>query len=243
MIILAIVLGLLPGFAWLYFYLKEDSHPEPKKLIAVVFFLGVLATLLAFMLQCLTLTTFFSFKSCEVDLDVAVGNLPFIGGVILLTVMALIEELIKFGAARTAVKRNTNFDEPVDAMVYMVVVALGFATVENFAVSQKILDPSLLLSGATTVYDALRTISMRFIGATLLHTLASGIVGYYWAKSIRDFGNKADLAKGLILATLLHAFFNYLIIGLGDRIYTVVLLFVVGLIVIADFEKLKRRRI
>ena len=44
---LIIVLGLLPGFAWLIFFLKEDIHPEPKKMIAKVFFVGAVFTFIA----------------------------------------------------------------------------------------------------------------------------------------------------------------------------------------------------
>jgi len=40
MLYIFILLGLLPSFAWLFFFLKEDTHPEPKKMIALVFFLG-----------------------------------------------------------------------------------------------------------------------------------------------------------------------------------------------------------
>ncbi|MEK7181044.1 MAG: PrsW family glutamic-type intramembrane protease [Patescibacteria group bacterium] len=243
MALLAIFLGLLPGFAWLLFYLREDLHPEPKRLIAFVFFGGALVTLLAFVFQCTTFTGLFGFKDCSVDLDTAIQSLKPFYGIILIIILALIEEVLKFGAAYTIAVRNANFDEPVDAMIYMVVAALGFATVENLAVSQKILSPEVISTGVATVYDAFRTISVRFIGATLLHTLASGIVGYYWARSIRNFESKRFLIWGLALATILHAFFNYLIINFDDRIYTVVLLFVVGFLVIGDFEKLKNRSI
>ena len=243
MALLAILLGLLPGFAWLLFYLREDLHPEPKKLIAFVFFGGALVTLLAFVLQCTVFTGVFGFKDCSVDLDTAIKSLIPLSGIILIIILALIEEVLKFGATYIIASRNAAFDEPVDAMIYMVVAALGFATVENLAVSQKILSPEVISSGTATVYDAFRTISVRFIGATLLHTLASGIVGYYWAKSIRAFEIKRVLVWGIVMATILHAFFNYLIINFDDRIYTIVLVFIVGFLVIGDFEKLKNRSI
>ncbi len=240
MTLLAIILGLLPGFAWIVFYLKEDLHPEPRKLIIYVFTAGILVTLVAYLAQCLSFTNLFPFKSCNVSLDRAVGSLSLIQGIIMVTLLAFIEEVLKFGAAYLAVHRNANFDEPVDAMIYMVVAALGFATVENFAIAQQILSQDAW-SNIGGLGSALKAISLRFVGATLLHALASGIVGYYWAQSIRRFEAKRYLFTGIIIATVLHALFNYLIITFDDRIYTVVLLVAVGFLVIADFEKLKTR--
>ena len=44
---LIVVLGFLPGFAWLYFYLREDTHPEPKSLIALTFLAGAVSAFIA----------------------------------------------------------------------------------------------------------------------------------------------------------------------------------------------------
>lgn len=242
MIFLAIILGLLPGFAWLIFYLKEDLHPEPKKLITFVFGAGALVTVVAYVLQCATFTTFFSFPSCNISLDAAIDKVPIISGFILITLLALIEEILKFGAAHWVVRKNTAFDEPVDAMIYMVVAALGFATVENFAIVKQIIMPEAAGFQGSFI-EALRVVSLRFTGATLLHALASGIIGYAWAKTIREFGLKRFLVAGIAIATLLHAFFNYLIIEYSDKSYALVLLLMVGLWVITDFEKLKKEKI
>jgi len=46
---------------------------------------------------------------------------------------------------------------------------------------------------------------------------------------------------GFLIATVLHATFNYLILNLGDIAYTVVFLLIVGFFVLNDFEKLKVR--
>ncbi|MBI4094348.1 MAG: hypothetical protein HY436_00915, partial [Candidatus Liptonbacteria bacterium] len=82
-----------------------------------------------------------------------------------------------------------------------------------------------------------------FIGATLLHALASAIVGYYWAVSIRDFGMRKPLLTGLALATALHAAFNLLIIHFGTMAYPVLLLVIAGFFIVNDFEKLRRRAV
>ena len=242
MVLLAIALGILPGFAWLLFYLKEDLHPEPKKLIAATFFAGATVTLVALAFQCFTFQNVFGFNSCGIRLENAVSSLSLFKGIYLIIALALIEEVLKFGAAYFAVNKNPNLNEPVDAMIYMVVAALGFATVENLAVAVSAINST----GGTdfgTLIEMFRSISFRFIGATLLHTLASGLAGYYWAISIREFGKKSLILWGIGIATALHATFNYLIIKFDDRFYLIVLLLVVGFLVITDFEKLKRKSI
>ncbi len=243
MLILAIILGLLPGFAWLIFYFKEDLHPEPKKLVALVFIAGAGITLLAYIFQCISFKGFFPSEGCGLGLDAAIANSPVLKGILLILVLAVIEEVLKFGAAYLVVNKSANFDEPVDAMIYPVVAALGFATVENFAVAYQLLHTGGLNGEITSIVGAFRAISLRFTGATLLHALTSGIVGYFWAKSIRNFEKKRMIFTGLILATVLHAIFNYLIIEFDDRIYTALFLIIIGFFVIADFEKLKRRKI
>ena len=42
MIVLLLILGLLPGFAWLVFYVEEEeTHPEPRRLILIAFAAGM----------------------------------------------------------------------------------------------------------------------------------------------------------------------------------------------------------
>ena len=228
MVILAIILGLLPGFAWLVFYLKEDLHPEPKEIIFFVFLAGAFSAILALLAEYKAID-FFKLISLE---RYSIGGL---------LVFAFIEEICKFGVVYFIVKKSKYFDEPVDAMIYIVVAALGFATLENIAVVSNIISKVTIIPFG----DLLNAIPMRFIGATLLHTLASGILGYYWAMSIGEFGRKKILVLGILLATLVHAVFNYLVVlnneNNGGIIYTAPFLIVIGLLIIGDFEKLKKR--
>lgn len=237
MVIATITLGLLPGFAWLYFYLREDCHPEPKKLITLTFFAGALVTVFAFIIQkffgCLV------FNYCGGVLENFVPAQPGVIGVGLLVFLALVEEFFKFGAAYIVVHRSEFFDEPIDAMIYMVVAALGFATVENLGV----VGTYLTGESGTALSAVAGTISLRFVGATLLHTLASGLVGYYWAKTIREFGVKRFLVAGIGLASLLHAIFNYVIISYESVAYSIILLVTIGFFILNDFEKLKDKRV
>lgn len=150
----------------------------------------------------------------------------------------IIEEIFKFLAAYLVIRKSPFFDEPVDAMIYMIVAALGFATVENVAVIYNI----------SVFSEVFGIITLRFVGATLLHALSSGLLGYYWAKGIiLNRLNKINkktvwvfIFKGVVFATLLHMVFNCLILISKDIIiYPTIFLIIAALLIFWDFEKIK----
>lgn len=221
--ILLIALGTIPALAWLAFYLKEDArHPEPKKLILYTFIAGALVTV--FVLQ---------FQIIINDWVTGKGFHTY--SLLSFTLLGAAEEIFKFLAVYFVVSRRKEFDEPIDAMVYMIVAALGFATVENIA---SILQADVLSVAAP---GPLETTALRFVGATLLHSLTSAVVGYYWGRSIAKGGNRfAAISLGLVIATLLHAVFNSLIIKSEPVALPLIFLMFMALFVLNDFEKLKK---
>jgi len=231
MVIFALIgLGILPGLVWLLFYLQEDKkRPEPLLLLSLVFLAGMLVTMPTVGLEVL-------FR----------GGLRILGfddyGITSFTVLALIEEITKFGAAYLIIRWRVEFDEPIDAMIYLVTVALGFATAENIAVNSGLLSTfgsDNLAAASLLVGDAFDVTTRRFIGATLLHSLSSGIVGYYWAKGLLSGMEGRFILIGLFLGTLLHAIFNYLIIRDISVMIPTAILGIIAFFVLNDFEKLK----
>ncbi|OGY97539.1 MAG: hypothetical protein A2855_02600 [Candidatus Liptonbacteria bacterium RIFCSPHIGHO2_01_FULL_57_28] len=217
-----VLLGFIPSFAWLLFYIQEGMRPEPKRLIGLAFVTGAAFAFIALIFQ-LGLREFLS--------EAPINERSFLW----LLLFGGVEEFLKFAAAYAAVHKSPDFDQPVEAMLYTVVAALGFAAVENVGV---------LIGGnpgSLGFANIFHVITFRFIGATLLHTLASGLVGYHWALSIRHFGAKRYLIGGLVGATLLHAIFNYGILNYSERGLSLALLIIVGFFVLGDFEKLKAK--
>lgn len=201
---------------WLVFYLREDAkRPEPKRLIIYTFLVGALSTFFALAFQ-----LFYN--------DIAILQGIGIHSPFSLFFLAAIEELVKFGAVYFSVSKRKEFDEPIDPMIYMITAALGFAAVENVA----------------TIFQApatLETAALRFIGATLLHSLSSAVVGYYWGKALAfKLRPGPMITQGLIWATILHLIFNYLIITTGPIGIVVLFLIFVAFFVLNDFEKLKK---
>lgn len=221
-IFVAVLFGLLPSFVWLVFFLKEDNHPEPKKIIFKIFIFGAVSALIAIIFQKISLKALNFFEISKY----AFGSF---------LVLSLIEEVIKFLAAYLAVYKSKFFDEPIDAMIYMITAAMGFAAMENiFVAAGSALDKTL---GIQMIFGVL---VLRFIGATLLHALSSSIIGYYWAKKFISNG-KLLLAKGAVIATVLHAIFNLLILKYNAlAIYPIIFLIIIALFVFWDFEKIKK---
>ncbi len=220
MFLIPILLGLLPGFAWLVFYLSEDPHPEPKRLVVFTFFAGI-----AFGFFTVVLERTFD--------DAAAGVGIALYSILSLVGLALIEESMKFAAAFFAISRTPEMSDPIDPMIYMIVAALGFATLENIGTIANIPHGTPLLTAA------FQTISLRFVGATLLHSLASGFVGYCWSVGIKEKRPIVYVILGTFSAALLHATFNYLTLTASTVAYSVAFLVVVGFFVLVDFEKLK----
>lgn len=233
-IILALIGGILPAFVWLVFWLREDeAHPEPRPLIAFIFLGGAVSVGVAFMVQDLIHGLWWeNLKTFEQLRQASPPNL-----VSYVFYSAMVEELIKYLVVALLALSTRFYDEPVDAMVYLITVALGFAAAENslFMLNALADNPSQVnfwLSG-----------NFRFIGATIVHVVSSSILGGSIALAFCKNRLKQFLAVlgGLIAATALHASFNYFIIKSGDgeilRIF--LLLWALAIVIIYLFEKVK----
>ncbi len=196
-VILYSTIAVLPSIIWLLFYLRKDKHPEPNRMIIKIFFWGILATLGALVFEWLYQEVLKTLSLQNLVLVVIIG-------------MAFIEEYVKYFVVKTKVLKNPEFDEPVDAMLYLIIAALGFAAAENI----------FLLTGLHVIgvpLDQILGITLgRFLGAVFLHTLASGIIGYFLARSLLlRHKRKAFVGLGILAATCLHGIYNYIIIEIG----------------------------
>ncbi|KKU93805.1 MAG: Membrane protein [Candidatus Jorgensenbacteria bacterium GW2011_GWA1_48_13] len=212
-----LLIAVLPSLAWLVFFLKEDLHPEPKRLLFLTFAAGALSTIPALLFQIF-------FESTPLA--------SVLGPIFALVILALIEEVSKFGAAYFAIAGDENFDEPVDAMIYMITAALGFAAIENLFIASS----TFSVVTAASIFDTGQVLLLRFVGATLLHVLASGLLGFYWAKR--------KISTGLTVATVTHGIFNYLILSFenANLLYATIFLVLAMFFLFQDFEKLKASR-
>jgi len=226
---LLIFLGLFPSLLWLAWWLRKDAHPEPKILITKVLLLGLILSPLAVVAQLL----FVQLLARVFGLDAS----SFAESRWFYLWAALVEESVKYFAVLFVVFRNPEFDEPVDAMVYMVTAALGFAAMENILVINRVLGDGLTVTAGI--------IGLRFAGATLLHALSSALLGYFLALSwfyLRY--RRALFFIGLALATVFHWIFNLFVSQMQQSVslvFSTVLLIVMAFLISALFDKIKER--
>lgn len=225
-----IILGILPSLIWLSIYLKEDEHPEPNRFILKIFFWGALMAPIA--------------AGAEFILIGAIKNfsLPLIlvNFLIFFVFIGIVEEYCKFLAVRIGMLKNPAFDEPTDAMIYLIVSGLGFAALENVLAIFHFIENSGNIIG-----EAIEITALRFLSSTLLHVLASAIVGYYLARK-HFFSRKYGVVEGLIIAGFLHGTYNILTITsdsflkIQPTLMVVAMLGAMAIIVNMLFYKLKK---
>ncbi len=217
--IFAILGGLLPALFWLWFWLREDrKSPEPRGLVAKTFLVGIGVVILVLPFQRIV----FSYFENNVFL--------------LLILWATIEELFKFGAAYFTAFHRKELDEPIDAVVYLITAALGFVALEN----------TMFLFFPFTeghITDSIITGNLRFVGASLLHIVASASIGiaiafsFYRTPRVRKFYT----IFGLFVAIALHTTFNLFIMSENGEntliVFSVLWLAIAGLMLF--FEKIK----
>lgn len=192
-IVIALLLGVIPSLFWLWFWLREDRlHPEPKSMIMLAFLGGMIATMIAYPLE-----------RSVADIGLS-ENQRFL-------VWVIIEEVLKYAALFFLIIRSPYFDEPIDAVIYMITIALGFAALEN---TLFILGP---LSGGDNA-SAVNLTALRFVGATLLHVASSALVGIFMTFSyFRPSHHRMFVSViGLILAISLHTIYNLSIVGSNE---------------------------
>jgi RsiW-degrading membrane proteinase PrsW (M82 family) len=227
-IFFSILGGVLPALLWLWFWLKEDRlHPEPKMRIAISFICGSLAVWPAIELE-----RYF----CQlISPGVCLGGM--VPGLFLIFIWAIIEELLKYlSAFLSSFWKNKYNDEPIDQVIYLLTVALGFSAIENTLFLINDISNNNLLS-------SLITGNLRFIGASLLHVLASGAIGVFLSFSF-DSGKLSKIFHGLfglMVAVTYHSIFNIFIMKSSNWGAFMVFCFVWVSIfmLLAAFEKVK----
>jgi len=218
LVVYAVLAGIIPSLIWLFFWTREDvAHPESRFILTLSFFGGMLSVALA------------------IVAEKYVGTI-FSDPTVRYTLWAAIEEIVKFLAVLSVALFSSQNDEPIDAMIYCITVALGFAALEN---TLFILGP---LSNGEIVKSVV-TGNTRFMGATLVHIVSSATVGFALGLAFyRGYIAKISAAIiGLVAAITFHTAFNLSIVASGTLDTLKVFSWVWGAVVILIilFEEIK----
>ena len=171
---LTFLLAVGPPLLIVAYIIKADRFPEPRGTCFLTFVAGTI-----------------------IIVPAAILNDKLIPNVSYAYLAGFTEETLKFLTIYFYVSRNTNFDEPMDAIVYGTLVSLGFATFENLQY--------VYYSGGSP--DAVAVI--RAFTAIPLHACCGIIMGYYFGLYVFKNKDTLNLFKSLFFAIGFHAAYNY----------------------------------
>lgn len=185
---LLILLAILPGLLVCYLIFRLDKYEqEPKLPLLISFALGMVITLPVMFLE---------EWAAEVGWDAPDRFLPtllfaFVG-------VALVEELFKFAALMAFSYHRPFFNEPMDGILYTVMIGMGFATLENILYADRF---------------GLETALVRAFTAVPAHAAFAVLMGYYVGLAKFDKANRLILLlKGLGWAILVHGIYDFFIL-------------------------------
>ena len=154
----------------------SDKFREPADLVIKTFFAGVIICFPAAELNYLLIPSYeYSYRA------------------------GFTEEMLKFLVLYFYIRPKTAFNEPMDAIVYGVIVSLGFATFENI---------SYVYSGNFEV-DSFSLAIMRAVSAIPMHATCGIIMGYFFGLYAFTH-SKQFLIKSIIFPIGIHATYNFL---------------------------------
>lgn len=183
--LLVLAASLIPTIILACFILYTDKkNKEPIKNIIICLLSGILTTALASYLEGIAA--------------------KFITNEVLLTyIWALIEELSKIAIFFMFIFDNKFYDEIYDSIVYMTLIALSFAGVENI----------MYAFSESTVSNSIGLALMRDFTTIPLHVICGVIIAYYLSlgnfSKVKNKKVKSFFLAGVI-ASLVHGTFNLL---------------------------------
>ena len=207
--LLILLFSLLPTVLLIILTLKTDKiNKEPKKNIIICLLSGILTISLASYFENIAISFFSS-------------------NVILTYLCAMIEEICKIIIFMLFIYDNKYYDEIYDGIVYMALIALSFAGLENimYAFSESTVTNSIVLS------------ILRDFTTIPLHVICGIVIGYFMSLSnfSKDKKNKyRNLFLAIIIPSLIHGTYNFImgIIGNYDSMLLIMLLQVIPILLV-----------
>lgn len=186
--IFQLLLAVVPGLAIAWFIYRIDKYEREKFFpLTLAFLLGMLITLPIMEAQ----KWFFTMGW---EQSASLFPALFVSFIL----VSLPEETVKFLALLFSSAHKRHFNEPLDGIVYSVMISMGFATLEN-------------------IYYALEfgmpTTALRALTAVPAHAVFAAMMGYYVGKATFQTQKKRSLLlKGWAVAITVHGIYDFFII-------------------------------
>lgn len=188
--VLLFLAAIAPGLfiCWYIYRMDKYEREQPFPLFAT-FWLGALATLGVIKLE--TWATYSPWLQGEGILFTLFSSF---------IVVALTEELVKYLCLYIYPYRSRFFNEPMDGIVYAVMIGMGFATLENLMYA---------------LQYGLETVILRAFTAVPAHAAFAVIMGYYFGKAKFEADPKVRrkrLLLALFVPLVIHGIYDFFIL-------------------------------
>lgn len=189
--LLVLIFSLVPTLLLVAFVLYTDRKSrEPVKNVVLCLLSGILTISVAGYFENLVMPYFSN-------------------NTILTFVWAFIEELSKIAIFFLFIFDNKYYDDIYDGIVYMMLIALSFAGLENI----------MYAFSESTINDSISLALMRDFTTVPLHVICGIVIGYFM--SLGSFSKSKDkkiinFSLAIVVPSLIHGSFNFLMNFLGN---------------------------
>jgi protease PrsW len=186
--LLVLIVAILPGLAIAYWIIRQDKYEkEPWRLTIGSFVCGMLSTAPAVAIQLML----------RPDGDPDAPETLLQSLVFCIFVVSLTEELSKFTFLRLYAYTSEEFNEPMDGIVYSVLISMGFATLENVFYSLQGLPVALA----------------RAVTAVPAHAAFGVVMGAFVGMGKFLPNRKGQMITvGIVLAVLFHGLYDFFLL-------------------------------
>lgn len=187
MLLSLLALAVAPAAVIIFFIYSKDKYDrEPLRNLIISFLLGMACIVPAIFIQL--------YLQPVLHRYFPVHNIAYYS-IFAFLIVALSEELCKFAMLRFYAYPHRDFNEPLDGIIYSVMISMGFATLENIDYVLK--------------YGFMTGILRMFLSVPA-HAAFGAIMGYHAgvAKFAPGYGG-GHLLKGLLLAVFFHGAFDF----------------------------------
>ena len=201
--------AILPTLALLLFFMYSDKFKEPKKTVLSTFILGI------FIIAPLQVFHYGTVMIIGEPIEYNAFFKAFFAS-------AFLEELFKFCVLFFFCTKFTEFNEPMDGIVYGITASLGFAFWEN-------LEYIYLYDDPTTKESLLMTWRRSFT-AVPSHAFDGVIMGFFIGRHyFRDYKTNTNLILALLIPVTLHGFYDWVLMEESINVNFMYLVMVVEL--------------
>jgi RsiW-degrading membrane proteinase PrsW (M82 family) len=182
-----LALAISPGLflSW-YIWWRDKHEREPRAYLMLCFIFGAISIIPAIFLE-----------SWGESMGYSAGPDVLKTLIFSVVVVGFSEEFSKYLFLRFYIFPKKEFCEPMDGIVYSVMVSMGFATLENI----------LYVSSG-----GINTAIVRMFTAVPAHAAFACLMGYF--VGVAKFSNNsrsANLLAGLLLAAVVHGFYDFFV--------------------------------